>query len=64
VPVSDDGANFTQRGRGDSDPNQENRNQHDDERQYRMHRDTHRAMVGVAIQSMRMRHVNNRQQQQ
>jgi hypothetical protein len=63
VPVSDDGANFTQRRRCDSEPDQQDRNEHDYERQYGMHRDTYRAMVGIAGQSMRVCHMNNRQQQ-
>jgi len=29
VPVADDDANFIQRERGDSEPDQQNRNQHD-----------------------------------
>ena len=52
MPVSGDCANFKERWRRSSDPDQYNCDQHDHERHDRVHHHAQRAMIGIAVGRM------------
>jgi hypothetical protein len=64
MPVSGDCANFKERRRRSSDPDQNNHDQHDNEGYNRVHHHAQRAMVGIAVGRMDVRHLDHDQKGQ
>jgi hypothetical protein len=63
MPVADIRARLNNR-RGSSHFDQDNRSRHHRNRRSRVHRDAQRAMVGIPVQRMHVRHLDHGQQRQ
>jgi hypothetical protein len=64
MPEPGDCANFNDYRRRSSNPDQDNRDQHDNEGHDRVHHHAQRAMVGIAVGRVDVRHLDNGQKRQ
>jgi hypothetical protein len=63
MPISNNRASLKQHRYGGSDPDQQNRDYHHQKGHNRVHHDAKRAMIGIGVDRMCKRYMDNRHQQ-